>query len=291
MKRNSRRCMNIPDYFLGKPYHKVVSRGEHIKPNLFFVRDGDACTFVRHPPRATPTEKPARGHCEIHSDHIPSVTPGTSGSSDQFDRPPPPRHTCGLCSRNEPEPEHPQRPKKTRGLNHKDNLKASGATIPATPRHCASQSTGTAAASPLTHCHYYPPTPNVHGMTYHQEHYHRSCRSPASAPVQTSAPAPVMACPHHPMEIPRAASPHTKCTCKRPTPPPRTDARPNGCYFTDDAKSESSIEYAMSDDSASDSSVGAVIEDAAEANESGCNSCHHYQLVCCCRHGVLYGTR
>lgn len=284
MKRNSRRCMNIPDYFLGKPYHKVVSRGEQIKPNLFFVRDGDACAFVRHPARATPTEKPARGHCEIHSDHLPLVTPVTSGSNDHFDRPPPPRHTCGLCLRKEPESEHPQRPRKTRGLNHKDNQKQPGATTPASPCHCASQSAGTAAAS-LTHCQYYPSTPNVHGMTHHQEHYHRSCHSPAPAPT------PAMGCSHHPMEIPRAASPHMKCTCKRPAPPPRTEARPNGCCCSDDAKSESSFEYTLSDDSASDSSVGAVIEDTAETAESGCNSCHHYQLVCCCRHGVLYGTR
>lgn len=280
--------MNIPDYFLGKPYHKVVARGEQIKPNLFFVRDGDACAFVRHPPRATPTEKPVRDHCEIHSDHLPPVTPVT-GSNDHFERPPPPpppRHTCGLCFR-EPEPEHPhQRPRKTKGLTHKDSQKQPGAAIPASPCHCASQYAGT-AVSPLTHCHYYPPTPNVHGMTYHQEHYHRSCHSPTPTP----APATAIACPHHPMEMPRAVGPHTKSTYKRPAPLPRTEVRPSGCCYTDDAKSDSSFEYALSDDSASDSSVGAVIEDAAETADPGCNSCHHYQLVCCCRHGVLYGTR
>lgn len=284
MKRNSRRCMNIPDYFLGKPYHKVVSRGEQIKPNLCFVRDGDACAFVRHPPRTSWGEKSARPHCEVHGDHISPVTPTMPSNGDHSDRGPPPKHTCGFYSHNGPEIANTQRPKKTKG-NHKDNQKPPGATIPASPCNCTSQSTGTTTTSPLTHCPYYPPTPSICGMTCHQEHTRCSCHF--SAP--TAAPATMH--PHQSMETPRETGNNAKCSCKRSPPPPRTEVRPSGCCCTEDAKSDSSLEFALSDDSASDSSVCAVVEDATEIGEPSCVSCHHYQLVCCCRHGVLHGPR
>lgn len=275
--------MNIPDYFLGKPYHKVVSRGEQIKPNIFVSRNGDACAFVR-PPRTTPAEKSARTPCEIHGDRLYTATPVTTNNCDHPDNSPPPRHYCGVCFRTEEEPENPQRSKKTKG-GPKDNQKSPGAAMPAPPPcHCTSHSVGIATV-PLTHSHHYPPTPNVYGMTCRQEHSHlcHSCHSPA--------PNPAMACPHLPIETPTEADPHVKCACKRPTPSHQAEARSRVCCCTDDAHSDSSFEYGLSDDSASESSTGAVVDNTAETGETECISCHHYQLVCCCRHGVLYGTR
>ena len=281
MKRSSRRCMNIPDYFLGKPYPKVVSRGEQIKPNLFFTRESEACTFMHQAPGTTSAgNSTARTPCEIHCNHTSPNTP-TAPHNDQSDRASLLKHCCGHCSSGEPETRNPQQSRKGK-RSPKNNQKPPVASIPASICRChihhAEQPAPSVTGSPC-----YFSTPNIHGMNCNHEQYHRPPQSPAMNPV--------CICSNQPIEIPRESESHAKCTCKRPNPTPRAETRPGGCCCTDDAKSESSLDYALSDDSSSDSSTGAVVEDILDFGQSKCTSCHTYQLLCCCRHGVLYGIR
>jgi len=282
MKRGSRRCMNIPDYFLGKPYPKVVSRSEQIKPNLFFARESEACTFMHHSPGVTPAEKStSRSPCEIHCNHTYPNTP-TAPNNDQSDRASLLKHCCGHCSPSEAEAQNPSQPKKSKGSS-KNNQKPPAASIPTSLCRCQTRHPGPPASS-MPDYPSYSPIPNIYGTACNHEHCHHPPQSPATNPACNRS--------HQPIEIPREPESHINCTCKRPNPTPRPETRPAGCCCcTDDAKSESSLDYALSDDSSSDSSTGAVVEDTLDFGKTKCTSCHTYQLVFCYGHGVLYGTK
>lgn len=261
MGEGSKHNSPVLDYFLGKPMHKINSRGVQFVPIYVNGSCSDPLPNSRRSSRASqqPSERAVRGRCETHSDHSRPSTPSGSECSNCNSA----RKYCGGCfvkgadfesfrRKKKRQCSHGQKPLQPTGLQHQG--------------FSSSTSSSTKVATPLSHFHHYPPMSSLQGMTNCSQDRVSDCLHPAHMPAGS--------CAHQPVEISRDNATPAKCTCRPSTSPPEMETRSHCCCHSEDCRFDNSSYFTL-DDSVSESSV-----DVSPGGEKSANECPFAPQYC-----------